>query len=63
MISNDQQQRIITENHNSGLIGLNDPLNYILKTPEVLRGALGDISRKSRQGGGGEGGEGGAGAA
>lgn len=34
-------------NHNSALIGLNDPLNDILKAPEVLRGALGDISRKS----------------
>lgn len=29
------------------LSGLNDPLNDILETPEVLRGALGDISRKS----------------
>lgn len=32
---------------NSSLIGPNEPLNDILKTPEVLRGGLGDISRMS----------------
>lgn len=32
---------------NSPLIGPNEPLNDILKTPEVLRGGLGDISRMS----------------
>lgn len=31
-------------NPNSPLIGLNEPLNDILKTPEVLGGGLGDIS-------------------
>lgn len=34
-------------NPNSPLIDLNEPLNDILKTPEVPRGALGDISRMS----------------
>lgn len=29
--------------HNYAQIGLNDPLNDILKTAEVVRGALGDI--------------------
>lgn len=32
---------------NSPLIGPNEPLNDILKTPEVLRGGPGDISRLS----------------
>lgn len=30
---------------NSSLIGPNEPLNDILKTPEVLKGGLGDISQ------------------
>lgn len=33
----------IRVSHNYAQIGLNDPLNDILKTAEVVRGALGDI--------------------